>query len=301
MTGTLTVPTIGQPNSTEDVDIRDALNTINGLLTGANALDGGQLGATTVVAAALASNAVTTAKILDANVTTAKIGALAVTTALLADLNVTTGKIADDAVTNAKVDSTTVAEPIGLNEPTTARRGKSVVATEQSTTSTSFVTLTTPDQVASIVLPTDGLIFVAYRALWKLTGASNPANVQLFLGSNEVLSPFHDAAPQSVAASLANGSTLYGPLQTSPVGTGNAGGFTAAGSSGGSDSTYVTTGQYLGQKEGSAGHSGALGSPVVIEAAAGTYTISVRFKVNVTSGGTLFLKERKLWVWTMGF
>lgn len=73
MTGTLTVPTIGQPNSTEDQDIRDALNTLNGLLTSSNLLDGAQLGAVSVAAAALASNSVTTAKIADANVTDAKL------------------------------------------------------------------------------------------------------------------------------------------------------------------------------------------------------------------------------------
>src|SRR5512139_1531815 len=73
MTGTLTVPTIGVANATEDVDIRDSLNTLNGLLTPANALDGATLGAGTVAAAGLASNSVTTAKITDANVTDAKL------------------------------------------------------------------------------------------------------------------------------------------------------------------------------------------------------------------------------------
>ena len=43
MTGTLPIPAIGQPNATEDQDIHDALNTLNGLLTSANKLDGAQM------------------------------------------------------------------------------------------------------------------------------------------------------------------------------------------------------------------------------------------------------------------
>lgn len=37
---------------------------------------------------------------------------------------------------------------------------------------------------------------------------------------------------------------------------------------------------------------------VVLFAAAGTYDVSVQFK---SSSGTVTAKERKLWVWTMGF
>jgi hypothetical protein len=51
VTGTLPIPAIGSPNSTEDQDIHDALNTLNGLLTSSNKLDGAQIGASTIPAA----------------------------------------------------------------------------------------------------------------------------------------------------------------------------------------------------------------------------------------------------------
>lgn len=73
MSGTLTTPTVGQPNSTEDPKVATAVSTLNGNLDSSNKLDGAQLSATSVAAAALASNAVTTAKITDANVTDAKL------------------------------------------------------------------------------------------------------------------------------------------------------------------------------------------------------------------------------------
>ena len=40
----------------------------------------------------------------------------------------------------------------------------SVIAAEQTTTSTSFVELGTPDRCEDIALPTDGLIVVTYQA-----------------------------------------------------------------------------------------------------------------------------------------
>jgi hypothetical protein len=40
---------------------------------------------------------------------------------------------------------------------------------------------------------------------------------------------------------------------------------------------------------------------VDIYVAPGTYDISIRFKVNATAGGTLYVKERQLWVESIGF
>ena len=51
MSGTLPIPAIGSPNSTEDQDIADALTTLNGLLTASNKLDGAQIGAGTIPSA----------------------------------------------------------------------------------------------------------------------------------------------------------------------------------------------------------------------------------------------------------
>lgn len=73
MSGTLSTPTSGQPNSTEDPKVATAVSALNAVLDGSNNLDGAKIGSATVPAAALASNAVTTAKITDANVTDAKL------------------------------------------------------------------------------------------------------------------------------------------------------------------------------------------------------------------------------------
>src|SRR5687768_6755972 len=57
-----------------------------------------------------------------------------------------------------------VAEKLGLSQTGTVRRGKSIIAAEESTSSTSYTTLTQPDRVQNVELPTDGLIAVAYNA-----------------------------------------------------------------------------------------------------------------------------------------
>jgi hypothetical protein len=72
MTGTLTTPVAGQPNSTQDPLVATAITTLNGLLTASNLLDGGQLGAGTVASGSLASG-VALANLGSASVTDAKI------------------------------------------------------------------------------------------------------------------------------------------------------------------------------------------------------------------------------------
>lgn len=255
MTGTLPNPTIGQPNSSEDQDIHDAITGLNAVLTPANKLDGAEVGAGTLPSAALDS----------------------------------TGLLADDL-------ASAPAEDLGLSQTGTARRGVFTDATEETTTSTSYVSL--GDEVASVVLPTDGLLFVMYRALWKLTGASNPGSVALFLGSNQLKLVGDEAAPGEVGLSLPAAGDNYAPVATSGQ-VGDDGGAFQALDSETADSSLVTTGSLIGLS-GGAGRLG-VGEPLVIDAAAGTYTVSVRFKVNATAGGTLSVKQRKLWVWTLGF
>jgi hypothetical protein len=71
MTGTLapTIPTIGDPNATEDADVRSALVTlrdgINAVLTSANKLDGAQIGAGTLQSAGFTANTLALAKLVN--------------------------------------------------------------------------------------------------------------------------------------------------------------------------------------------------------------------------------------------
>jgi hypothetical protein len=55
----------------------------------------------------------------------------------------------------------------------------------------------------------------------------------------------------------------------------------------------VTTGQIVGTVS-----AAGLGGPCYFFAAAGTYTISIQVKA---SSASVTIKNRKLWVWTIGF
>lgn len=184
----------------------------------------------------------------------------------------------------------------GITANGTSRRGKSIIALEEVRTNVAYGTLTTPDQV-SVVLPTDGLIAVAYQASYKesVLGAATAA---LFVGANQTKVPqVSQAAPVTVAAHI-NSANTYVPLQTFY------GGLVSA-PSGTAYTGDVTTGQALGAVGALAAQLGGtntaltnVGGPCLLMAAAGTYTVSVQFKA---SSGNVSAKDRKLWVWTLGF
>lgn len=205
-------------------------------------------------------------------------------------IQIPTGGIADGAITSPKIASGVLglieaeAEDVGVTKGGIIRRGVIDIPDVETTTSTTYTTLTTPDQIANIVVPSDGLIKIAYRALFKLTGATNAGAVAIFVGSNQVKFPAANAVPAVQEQSLAAAADNYSYLATRPTGDGwgNV-------DSGTSDSSLVTT--------GTAGDF----NPLMIEVAAGTYTVSIQWHVNATAGGTLSVKERKLWVWTLGF
>lgn len=248
-----TIPTIGQPNSTEDQDIVNALNTIVSAINGG--LDNANIAAAAGVTAAQLAAAVQAAA--------------------------------------------------GLNGSST-RRGKCIVATEESTTSTSYTTLTTPDRVSNIVMPTDGLIFVAYQAMWKSTVAGMQSQAAIFLGANQLKAAVSAAAPttQSAGFDASGGGAagFYTNLHSSAVGLSSDDSRLST-----SSTAPVTTGQVAGAGYASEGDTRTDGEIALtasqsgicaIFAAAGTYDISVQFK---TASGTVTAKERKLWVWSNGF
>src|SRR5689334_701297 len=69
----------------------------------------------------------------------------------------------------------------GWNPPS---RGATNIATSQSTSSTTYTTLGTPDQVQNIVMPTNGLIRVRYQATWQ-ESVAGAARAAIFIGSNQ--------------------------------------------------------------------------------------------------------------------
>jgi hypothetical protein len=175
--------------------------------------------------------------------------------------------------------------------------GKSIIATEQTRESSTFGTLTTPDQV-EVVMPESGLIVVSYHATWK-ESVTNIARAALFLGGNQIQGSTGGAEPGAQEA------FMDGTANTNRILTSFAGGLLS--SPPGSAYTGDTT---TGQLIGASGTNGSFrtaantyttfpynGGPCYIFAAAGTYVVSVRFKV--LNPGQATVKTRKLWVWSM--
>lgn len=221
-------------------------------------------------------------------------------------------KVATDLTTiqtwaNGNIDSTNVstalAQSAGVNKTGQKVKGMTVIASAQSVTSTTYTTLATPDQVTGIVLPTNGYLRIWFQAQWweSVAGAARAA---IFLGANQaVMALASQPSPVQVAAATGAGlANIIVPLASCPFGlvsTHNNG------------ATYLgdsTTGQIVGLLNYPTGGSesaleingtvytvtntfGVYGGLCVISAAAGTYTVSVRYKA---SSGVVNAQNRKL-------
>lgn len=155
-----------------------------------------------------------------------------------------------------------------------------IIATEETRTSTEYGTMPTPDEIKSVVLPENGLICVAYRAIAKST-VSAAGNFALFLGSNQAKAGTGGTSPEARSANITG--TNFKPIgivQSGPE-------ISGVSETWGGD---VTTGQYLIPTLNSSPYA-------VLFAAAGTYNVAVKFKA---SSGSVMVKERKLWVATFG-
>lgn len=163
------------------------------------------------------------------------------------------------------------------------RRGAVETAAEETTSSATYTLLTTHDEVANVVLPAKGLIFVGYEALAKVSAAAN-MKAAIFLNGNQLKAQTTSAgAPVIQEATIAVGAGDINKYRSF---------FTVAGgmsaddvlSGGVSSGDPVTTGQVLGPGGGLA----------VIHANPGAYTVSVRFAVGAPA--TLSVKDRRLYV-----
>jgi len=213
---------------------------------------------------------------------------------LIALVNVVNGGLDDANMIAAGLSadslSSAVVAALGLTDSTLTRRGKSIISTEESRTNVAYGPMPTPDRVSGITLPTDGLICVLYQGMVKNSGA-NLGRAAVFVGSNQLKQANHSIATPQVAEWAGHSATdTYQPIFTT-VGANPGGGLMSA-SDGVAYTGDVTTGQIIGSRTiGPA-------SPLFIFADAGTYDISVQFK---SAAGSVTVKNRKLWVWTMGF
>lgn len=179
--------------------------------------------------------------------------------------------------------------------------GKQNIATNESRTNTAYGLMTTADRVQSVVLPTDGLIVLMYQAEWQETVQATAA-AAIFIGANQF--QFASTATNAPAAqnALMNSATLNidqllfscpGGLASTQMTTAYTSDVTTGQAVGVADLAGTTTNQSPG------GRSAAYnGGPCYAFAAAGTYDVSIQFKA---SSGTVSVKNRKLWVWTMDF
>lgn len=184
---------------------------------------------------------------------------------------------------------------LGLSMGGTVRSGKSIIATPEMRSSAAYGLLGTPDQVSDIVMPTDGLLLVGFRARWFPPTSPSPQNASAAIFLNDVqvrVSSFNGgAAVAQQATSPAVSDSLSQVVSSGPLGL-------VAQEGASTNATDVATGQILGVRADSDNDRDA-GGFTVIFAAAGTYAVSVRFKTS--SGGTLTVQDRKLWVRALAF
>lgn len=196
------------------------------------------------------------------------------------------------------LDGASVLDKAGISSAATVRRGKSIIAAAESRSSTSYGTLTTPDQVSNVVLPTDGLLAIVYQATWQ-ESVAGAARAAIFIGANQFKAAGHSGSPVVQEAD-----TLAQPAATDRLLATHGGGLY---SQTGAAYSEVATGQAIGFATGNLvsvagmtpGANGQVpfGGLCLVDVPAGTYTVSIQFKA---SSGSVTVKNRKLWVWTIG-
>lgn len=166
-------------------------------------------------------------------------------------------------------DGTITAAKMAPGALTSGSRGYNYVATDELIPNGALAVLPTPDRVTGIVVPTNGLLRIAFRGLVTVQGGAN-----IYIGGNPLTIPNTNGAP-----------TVPTPgWSASPVGDWEwlhttATGLVAVQSTGGAASAPTATQPMTIQ-------------PVTVEVPAGTYTVEVRMGTAVSGRA----KERKLWV-----
>jgi hypothetical protein len=201
-----------------------------------------------------------------------------------------------------------LAEALGINETGIVRRGKSIIATEESRTNAAFGTLPTADQVQNLVLPSGGLFRITFQGMWK-ESVAGAARAAIFIGANQFKIADQQGPGPQVEAARTDGTNanIYRALASAPFGlaSGNAGGGAYPGD--------ATTGQAVGlialggsktfwEVNGAARGTGTddlpVGGEAIVFADPGTYTVSIQFKA---SSGSVTAKNRKLQVEAIGY
>ncbi len=180
--------------------------------------------------------------------------------------------------------------------------GSSIIATSEARTNTAYGTLTTPDQVTGLVLPTSGLIAVWYQATWQ-ESVAGAARAAVFVGANQLKVQSGGSVVAQAAATSASSASVNSPISTAPVGLISVksafstadvttGQVVSVGAQGGAvPATWDAGGSVFTSTDG-------VGGPCYVFAAAGTYTIGVQFKA---SSGSVTASNRRLYVQALPF
>lgn len=184
-----------------------------------------------------------------------------------------------------------------------------IIATEEAASTTSYALLTTPDQVTGLVVPAKSYLEIVYSARWghkdadiDWTASTDP-KAAIFIGTNQLQALAYNSGTPSVAAAEATLDVAVGnagltgdafwPLSSAPHGL-------ASGLEGGAGGTIAlpTTGLALAHNP-NIGAGNETAPPLQtgacrIQVPAGTYDISVRFKLSAGTG-SLKVKDRFLY------
>jgi hypothetical protein len=175
---------------------------------------------------------------------------------------------------NGKLDATNSLEGKNLSLGTLGRwYAPTIIATEQERENVAFGKLTTADEVAGVVLPTNGLIVIGYLAKWKSSVAA-AGRAAVFLGATQL----KNAATAAVQEAEPSGTALRTLSSFSQGLTDQPG-----------EAAFPTSGAALAPN--------GTGGVCYVFAEAGTYAISIQFKA---TSGKVAVKERKLWVGVVG-
>lgn len=174
--------------------------------------------------------------------------------------------------------------PTGPEGPIGGTLVKSIIATEETREGTGYSTLTTPDELA-VTVGTNGIIVIAFRALWKeevakaaLAGLFHKIGLGAAVGV-KIRDPAGEATVDVVSGQIGHAG-VWQPLVTTTNGL-------VSGTANVNAPVVTGTPTVVGML-GSGGW-------MLIEAAAGTYSFSIRYKA---SSGKVTAKQRALWALT---
>lgn len=180
-------------------------------------------------------------------------------------------------------------DPIGG----TGRSARAYNSAAETTTSSSYARLTTPDHLL-VYVPALAKVRFGFRGHWKISSASGTQNISLFIDGNQIKEA-NNGAPlvtNGFNTTIAGTANTYRRVMTSSNNGGAAFGWWSD-DTGTSDASEVTTGEIIRTY-------GTLqqGNPLeIVGLAAGWHLLEQKYR---TSANTLSVRERRIWAEVIG-